>query len=969
VADQVSSMQRRVVLFAAHNILRDPPFSRLHLISCRNLLIYLNRDIQERVFEMFHFSLVPGGYLFLGSAESADVASNYFVPVDKKNRIYQAIGTQRRVHYIPTAPFRKEASTLAIAGKVREENPRIAYAQLHQELLQQYAPPSLLVNRDGDIAHVSGNAGRYLQHTAGEPSHNLVDLIIPELRLELRTALFQTMQSAEEQKVRAIQVERGGQIANVSMTLRLVGHERLSGELILILFNESEPDSVVEHDPETRMSGIVDHLEKELFATKERLQSTIEQYETSAEELKASNEELQAINEELRSTTEELETSKEEMQSINEELLTVNHELKIKVDETAKSNDDLHNFIVATEIATIFVDRSMRIKRYTSRVKDIFNLIDSDIGRPLLDINHCLRYDALEQDADEVFHTLRTMEREVESTNGKQFIARLIPYRTTEDRIDGLVLTFIDMTSLHNTQKKLAAEEQRMRLVAASTQDYAIITQDCEGRITSWNGGAERIFGYSEEEMLGEKIDVIFTPEDRANGAPIAELAKALKDGRAEDDRWHLRKDGTRFYCGGVVTRLEDGEIRGFAKIARDLTGVKEAEKRNQTVLAQEKLIRAEAETAARLREEFLAILSHELKQPLNLIHLNAELLRRLPEFRDSEKVKKIAETIRNSAISQATLINDLLDLSRVNTGKLKLNKERINIVTVLDNIATAFQDDAAKKHIRLRNETSEQSIVVSADSTRLEQIIWNLLSNAIKFTQDGGEITVSLTKYDGSVCLSVKDNGKGIEPQYLPFLFEMFNQAESSTTREHGGLGIGLALVKQLAESHGGYVQVQSDGTGHGAIFSVYLPLPAQPMTAEQISNLAADISIVKDKQILLVDDDYGGISAFAEILISHGAHLVCADSADQALDLLSKSKFDLIVSDIAMPGKDGYALMAEIQRNGNDLDTPVIALTGFGRLIDVERALKAGFSAHLQKPVNLDAFAKTVALTLKVS
>lgn len=963
---QIKKDIREKVLFAAHNILRDPPFSRVHLITCRNLLIYLNRDVQQRIFEMFHFALLPGGYLFLGSSESAEVASKYFTPVDKKNRIYRAASTPHSAHYVPPLPFRQAGAHPPIGQATVEVKPRLPYADLHQRLLEHYAPPSVLVNRDGDIVHLSERAGRYLRYVGGEPSHNLVTLVIPELRLELRTALFQVSQTGAGVETRSVPVQRDSHGLTVSLTVRPVQDDRVAGDLILILFKEMETSPSQEQAPETGTSFIVNQLEGELHVTKDQLQSTIEQYETSSEELKASNEELQAINEELRSTSEELETSKEELQSINEELITVNHELKIKVDEAGKSNDDLQNFIAGTEIATVFVDRTMRIKRYTPRAADIFNLIASDIGRPLLDITHCLNYDELQQDAVGVFESLRVSEREVRSTAGNWYIVRLIPYRTKEDRIDGLVLTFIDITNLHKTQKKLFEEERRMRLVAASTRDYAIITQDLNGRITSWNIGAQRIFGYREEEVLGQLGDLIFIPEDRKRGAPEEEMRVARLEGRAEDERWHLRKDGTRFFCSGVMTPIEDGEIRGYAKIARDLTGNKQAEARREETLAHETATRLRAEDASRMREEFLAVLSHELKQPLNLIHLNAELLKRMPDSRNSAPILRVAETIRSAAISQATIIDDLLDLSRVQTGKLRLNRTPFDLIQVLDKITQAFNVDAAAKDITLVNQTSEQSIVINADMTRTEQIIWNLVSNAIKFTPKGGEVSVSASIKDDQACLDVIDNGKGIEKEFLPAIFDMFNQADGSTTREHGGLGIGLALVKQLVESHGGTVDATSAGLGRGSAFHVCLPLHSGSPVEGNLPACADDMTCLKGRHILLIDDNAESLKTFGDLIASHGAHLVCAESAGDALIHAEKQSFDLVVSDIGMPGMDGYTLLSELRKRPASAKVSVIAVTGFGRMTDVEKALNAGFAAHLQKPIALDTFAKTVKVIL---
>ena len=424
---------------------------------------------------------------------------------------------------------------------------------------------------------------------------------------------------------------------HIGLTILPIDAGNTLDQLYLILINEIELNQIIDAPFLVNSSNLSSQLEAELLMTKEQLNRTIEQNETSSEELKASNEELQAINEELRSTSEELEISKEELQSINEELITVNHELKIKVDETGKSNDDLQNFIAASEIATIFVDRSIRIKRFTPHAAEIFNLINSDIGRPLHDITHHLQYSQLETDAASVFDSLRMIEREVSSDN--------------------------------KTKQRLQEEEQRMRLIAASMKDYAIFTFDNAGIIIAG------------------------------------------------------------------ITALNEDVANGFAKIARDLTWVKEEENRKQTLFEQESESKRKMEIAAKMRDEFFAVLSHELKQPLNLININAEMLKRLPESREIPKVIKAAEIIRSAAISQATLINDLLDLSRAQTGKLHLDKKLVDLVPILDRVVQAFQEDVTAKKLNINFNINTSNLLYYADVTRFEQIVWNLLSNAVKFT------------------------------------------------------------------------------------------------------------------------------------------------------------------------------------------------------------------------------------------
>jgi two-component system CheB/CheR fusion protein len=558
-------------------------------------------------------------------------------------------------------------------------------------------------------------------------------------------------------------------------------------------------------------------LEEELRQLQERLKSTIGDSATSGEQLRAANEELQSLNEELRSAAEELETSKEELQSVNEELTTVNFELKSKVEELTKVNDDLSNLISSIDIATVFVDRALRIKRFTPLASQVFSLLASDVGRSLLDITHCLEYDALGEDMAQVFQTLRPLEHEVRSQDGRWYLVRMSPYRTNEDRIEGVVLNCIDVSERRQAQEQLRARDERLRLVAESTRDFAIVTMDNEGRVTSWNKGAELMFGYVEAEMLGHTLSRIFVAEDRAAGQPEAELRLARQRGRALDERWHLRKDGSRFYCSGITTPLHDGRSQGFAKIARDLTERQLLEKQREDVLQAEQQVRRQLESAHALRSEFLAILSHELKNPLNLILMNTELLSRSVPALSKPPASRAIDTIRRTVHAQSQIIDDLLDLSRINTGKLSLTRTAVHGRADVEKIVEALRPEARARQVELSVEVED--LVVWADAVRLEQIVWNLVSNALKFTPPSGRVTVRLARDDACARLEVSDTGRGLEQRLLEQVFDMFVQGDGApTTRHGGGLGIGLALVKQLAELHGGRAEARSPGPGRGA-------------------------------------------------------------------------------------------------------------------------------------------------------
>ncbi|MBY4897450.1 chemotaxis protein CheB [Cupriavidus sp. AU9028] len=961
---RIKKTLRDHVLFAAHNVLRDPPFSHLDLVTCRNLLIYLDREVQREVLEMFHFALRPGGYLLLGSSESADAASRLFTPVDKRHRLYQAkVGTHAS-RYAPALPLGAQLPKKPPSRPYEREPERrqTAFSTMHQRALELYAPPSVIVNYDSEIVHLSDRAGRFLRQPGGVPSNNLLALVLPELRLELRTALYQASQSGKSVEARRTRLDREGRSFYVNIVVRPFRDPDGSADFMLVLFDEVE-DTMRQDRDDTEDSDkdpMLAQLESELQQTKEQLQSTIEQAETSMEELKASNEELQAINEELRSASEELETSKEELQSINEELITVNHELKSKVEETGKVNDDLQNLIASTDIATVFVDSAVRIKRYTPRAADIFSIIPNDVGRSLLDITHRLDYDSLADDVALVFQTLRTIEREIASIDDRRYIARLLPYRTTEDRIEGAVLTFIDITLRRQAEERLRAGEERLRLVLENAKDYAVMTLDAQGLVTSWNKGAERMFGYSEEEMLGKPVDLIFTPEDRAAGAPEDERRRAVTDGRAEDERWHQHRDGPRLFCSGVMTPLQNSPTGGFAKIARDVTGGKRVDDEREVQLIAQREANARAQAQNQLKDEFLAVLSHELKHPLNLIHVNAEILGRLPSLTSSEIGLRATETIQRAVLGQAKIIDDLLDFSRVHTGKLALQRKPMDLTRTVEMVAETLRRDRDGLGVTVCTEGLEQPLWILADNVRIEQIVWNLVSNAMKFTPRGGTVTLSLAIEDSMARLDVVDNGMGIDADSLPYIFDMFSRSTQARRSGKSGLGIGLALVRELVDMHGGRVEAHSEGEGHGARFSVWLP-SAQPGEAETPQpNKAHRLTGLR---ILLVDDTEDTLEGFSALLTLEGADVVTANSGEAALEQAQRQTFDLLLSDIGMPGMDGYELLGRLRQQPATSNLMAVALTGLGRQRDIQRVREAGFAAHISKPVALTELMHTLA------
>ena len=459
----VNKSIRDVCVFSSHSVLRDPPFSRMDLISCRNLLIYLNSELQTHVIPILHYALKPNGFLFLGTPENVTQHGDLFSSIDKKSRIFQRRGDDAAMPHVP-ALFRRPAVAGGGLAESKEPTGRSVRQSMEARVLEHYSPAHVVVSREGDVINYSGGTGKYLEAPAGRPSRALMAVARKGLRQPLRSALQEAVESQRTAVRDNVELESAGKSERVRITvepLRGDGNE----SLYLVVFGDLRLRALEERPARPRKGkardGNLEQLERELRETRERLQSMAEEYETAIEELKSSNEEMVSVNEELQSTNEELETSKEELQAVNEELQTVNHELTVKIDELDRANSDLKNLYESTDIATVFLDRELIVRSFTPAVTRIFNLIPGDRGRPLTDIFHHLDYAELPQDIQQIFGVRQPFERRVNRRDGAaHYIVRALPYWTGSGKVEGAVLTFSDVTGLAQ------AEEQQRVLVA-----------------------------------------------------------------------------------------------------------------------------------------------------------------------------------------------------------------------------------------------------------------------------------------------------------------------------------------------------------------------------------------------------------------------------------------------------------------------------------------------------------------------
>ncbi|MGC4001595.1 MAG: chemotaxis protein CheB [Anaeromyxobacter sp.] len=580
---RVSKEIRELVVFAPQNITMDPPFTRLDILSCRNLLIYLSAEVQKKLIPLFHYALNPGGVLFLGSAETVGAFGAHFRPLDGKTRIYERLelaGAQAPVEFFSryAAPaLGPGAEQEGDAAPVRGPAPNLQ-ALADRLILQRYAPSAVLTTEKGDIVYISGRTGKYLEPAAGRANLNIFAMAREGLRYELQAAFAAALRDDHAVQVRGVRVGNNGGAQLVDLTVqRLTAPRELASTVMVVLADAPAAEAQARAPHRLKANARAAELAAELQRTQDELQSTREEMQTSQEELKSMNEELQSTNEELQSTNEELTTSKEEMQSMNEELQTVNHELQAKVDELSRSNNDMKNLFNSTDIATLFLDGELLVRRFTIQTSKLIKLIPGDTGRPITDIATELDYPDLAEDAREVLRTLVFKEKQVSSRSGRWFVVRILPYRTLENVIDGVVITFTDVTATKLLEAKLRDQASELRQM---TDSLPALVWGCrtDGACDFLSRQWLEYTGASESEHLGYGwLDQVH-PEDRdrvreawrtavRSGAPFDTEERIL--GRNGAHRW--------FKTRSIPIRDEQGAIAKWYGTHTDVDDLKRA--------------------------------------------------------------------------------------------------------------------------------------------------------------------------------------------------------------------------------------------------------------------------------------------------------------------------------------------------------------------------------------------------------
>ena len=1089
---QVSQALREMIVFAPHNVIRDAPFTKLDLVTCRNLLIYFQPHAQKTVLTLFHFALKPGGYLFLGSSESPRGLVEEFDTIDEHGKVYRKrrdIGLPRDLKLpLPRggAPVR-----MPTPATTRSTGVSADLLATYDRLLDRFMPPSFLVDENGVLVDTYGGVEAMLKVKARRPAQTLIEMLSDDLRMVISGALHRVKRDQESVRYEGLLLPGVGRYAMVATPLR-----DSHGNLAHILFSLEGPEPLetkhasteapaaeVANDRGVAVQNIeavdlanlsrdqVHALQDELSYTKENLQAAIQELETTNEELQATNEELIASNEELQSTNEELH-------SVNEELYTVNAEYQKKNVELQELNDDMEHLLNGTDVGTMFLDRTLSIRKFTPRIGDVFRIIPDDVGRPLRSFSHDLVRPSLMADIEQVLRSGETIQEQIWDTRGRCYFLRILPYRARprENRDgqpvqpastapDGVLLTLTDMSALEQARARLA---QLSAIVESSEDAIAAVTLD--GIVTAWNNGATKLYGYTADEAIGRhasfvypdgrkdeissvlsqvqtgiSIDPLETTRLRKDGSlvdvsvsysPIldaannvvgasaisrdtTQLMRARREVADREEQIRLLLDSTAeaiygtdlsgvcTFCNAACARLlgyespsaligkqihrlihhtkADGtpcppdqspiyiamRHREAAHVDDDILWrangtsfpaeywchpiVREGEVIGAVVtfidITERRRAEEELQEGVRRREQFLAMLSHELRNPLAAILSATHLLDRATITEDI--CYDAGRVIARQARHMSRLLDDLLDVSRITRGRITLHKEHIDLRETSRSAIEALGPLMRERKIELDIEISDQPVPVFGDAARLQQIQANLLSNATKYSPPGSRVRFEVRRERNEAMIRVSDHGRGIEADLLPKIFDLFVQGPQTIARSDGGLGIGLTLLRSLVQLHDGRVDALSDGPDQGSVFTVWLPSD-QASINESGRPVVATPSAVKS--VVVVEDQEDARTMMQILLESKGLTVSCADNGRDGVELIERVRPDVAIVDLGLPVMSGYDLARTVRANESIASTPLIALSGYGQESDVKAALEAGFDTHLTKPPDFD-------------
>ena len=958
---------RKMIVFAPHNVINDAPFTQIDLVSCRNLLIYLQPSAQKKALSLFHFALKTGAVMMLGPSETPGEIADEFNVLDKRWKVYRK---RRDVRLPPEMrlPFGAAPGLLRETTQRTVRSPNVDNQLLatYDRLLEQHMPPSFLVDEDFELLHTFGGAERFLARRGGRTTTKLIELIHPDLKTSLSGALQHSLKDGSAVRYTGVRVKIGEVGQQVHLIVQPLTDPRTKVANLLVKLEAADPVVAPREDVDEELSvddltqEHIRSLEVELRFTRENLQATIEELETANEELQATNEELVASNEELQSTNEELH-------SVNEELYTVNTEHQKKIEELTESNNDMDNLLETTRVGVIFLDRELRIRRFTPEIAKVLDLLPHDVGRQIDSFMLHLKPGGLLESIRGVVNAEEEFEIEVFDRAGHAYLLRAFPYKTRMG-VEGVVLNLIDIASLKESER---SSDLRGRLLDLS-HDAVLLWKFDDEEVIYCNNGAELLYGYSQDEFLGRVLhDVLQT----VHPVPWSQIESKIEtDGTWSGELIHTTKTNERLV---VSTRHQMVSAPGGGRLVletnRDVTQQRQIQEELEAA-------RQEAESASAAKSAFLANVSHELRTPLTAILGFSDIL--TARLVDGEH-RDAAQTIRRNGGYLLELVNDLLDLSKVEADRLDFRKQKCDLPELLRDIYELMDVRAAQTGIPLR--LRYESMIPRSfrtDRTRLRQILVNLLSNAIKFTDDGYvELVVDCSLAERNpdeppqLRFRVVDTGIGMSRVTQAKLFQPFAQADDQVAQQYGGTGLGLSISKRLSERLGGRLCVEST-LGKGSTFTLSLPLPqdmdedelvdAETLTENRPDNSQNDASPRLDLHALIADDRRDVWRVAKYFLEQAGATVEIAQNGQETLDLVDQrntegTAFDIVLMDMQMPVMTGYEATRELRKRG--FPGPIIALTAGAMKGDREKCLQAGCTDYFAKPIDGPKLVRLIA------
>ncbi len=968
---RVNQALRELCVFAQHDVARDPPFSKLDVVSCRNVLIYFGHGLQRRVLTTFHHCLNQPGYLLLGRSENVSGAPRLFAPATPSGKLFAREAVQSTFRLMPRVAASPSAHG-PFAGETTGHTRSDGGLAQHVDaiVLGRYGPPGVVVNDRLEVVQFRGRTGPYLEPPAGEPQTNVLKMARAGLRGPLRVALSQARKTSAVVRKEHVDVDLDGSRRTFDL---LVLPSRMSGtsdERLFVVLFEERASRPAKRSGKLRRQGAAPgdpgaslRLEAELAVTQESLGSLIEEHGRANDELASANTEFVSVNEELQSMNEELETAKEELQATNEELTTVNDELNGRNQELQLVNTDLVNLLETVDIPIIILDASRRIRRFTPQAGAFLKLTSAAVGEPIGTVALHLHAPDLELWVAQTMQTGAMVESEVQDRADRWHRMQIRPHRALDGRADGAIISLVDIHALKHDVADAEWERDYARNIVEAVQ-IPLVVIDGQLGIISANEAFFTTLGMTSAQVEGHGFFEIGgccwdTPE----------LRRSLGQVLAEDAHFRGLEIERDFPGAGHRTMsLSARSVKSRTATNMILLAIEDVTERIQgEKLRAELLERAEraqnlAEHANEAKDHFLAMLSHELRTPLTSLLLQAELLR--AGILDPAKLKRVSATIERSAKLQLKLVDELLDVSRIIAGKLRIEDQWVDLGQVVLAALEFLKGPAEAKSLRVATDVRAAVPRFRGDPVRLQQVVANLLANSIKASPEGGYLGVKLERVDGSARLTVTDTGRGIGPELLPRIFDRFVQGDGGHT-SHGGLGLGLAIARHIVELHGGTIQAESPGRGLGATFTATLPLrdakdvpldgTGERSAAENAGHSAADGQGLAAVRVLVIDDDVVR-ETVADLLTREGAEVSTCASVEAGLIAVEAFHPDVIVCDIAMPNADGYDFIGRLRAGdgGRENNIPAIAFTALAGDGERDRCLAAGFQAHLAKPAS---------------